>query len=233
MSGFLDYFLGAIGGSAVTLGAIAFFAKQFMAIQVSRVIESHKAELKERAEALKTELSIYAHEQTVGLSRIDAQRSDAILAVWHLLGEWQESFIRITAPNKQLDKAPARAILKYNAWAKEMLVHADHLGREVRDRAILFDETSYDVIADYGKAISIASADFYAFAFEYVDLGTIDEATLLKRIGDGRADLHKQAEESFEELRLALLRQFRMLMSAERESPAQLVAGRAIGAVKR
>jgi hypothetical protein len=216
-TGLIEYFLGAIGGATVALGAAAFLAKRFMDIQVSRAIESHKAALKERVEALKTELSIYAHEQTVGLSRIDAQRSDAILAIWHLLGEWQESFIKITAPNKELEKVPLRAVRKYEIWAKEMLSHADKLSRESRDRAILFDQESYDVIANYGRAISIASADFCAFAFEYVDLGTIDETALLKRIGDGRADLHKQAKDSFEALRLALLKQFRLLLSAEKK----------------
>jgi hypothetical protein len=96
VSAFLEYFLGAIGGAVVALGVVASLFNRFMDIQVSRAIESHKAELTERTEALKTELSIYAHEQTVGLSRIDAQRSESIRTIWKTLVEWHETFLKIT-----------------------------------------------------------------------------------------------------------------------------------------
>ena len=89
------------------------------------------------------------------------------------------------------------------------------MSRAVRDRAILFDDDSYKVIADCGQAIGIASADFYSDAFLNNEDG-IDEAELLKQIGSARREAERRATDSIDGLRSALLRQFRVLMSADR-----------------
>src|SRR5258707_5450559 len=123
MSTFVELFLSAIGGGAVALVIAAYLARRFMEIQVAKAIENHKAGLTQRTEALKTELSIYAHEQTVGLSRIDAQRSDAILTVWKRLGEWHDSFIKLTLPHPPVDRNPEVAVRQYEGWSRAMLEH--------------------------------------------------------------------------------------------------------------
>ena len=94
----LEVFLTAFGGTAAALLVAAYLGRSFIQLQVSRAIEKYKAELQQKSEVLKTELSIYAHEQNVGLSRIDEQRSQAIQEIYGLAMKWHELFLQIAQP---------------------------------------------------------------------------------------------------------------------------------------
>ena len=74
----LELIFTAIGGAGVALGAAAWLSQKWLTHRLSKELETHKTQLTQKSEVLKTELSIYAHEQSVGLSRIDAQRSLAV-----------------------------------------------------------------------------------------------------------------------------------------------------------
>ena len=214
----LNLTLSAIGGAAIALSAAAWLFRTWLSYRLSVELETHKAQLVQKSEVLKTEMSIYAHEQNVGLSRIDAQRSEAILAIWAVLGRWDDVFLNITAPNQSRDFQDFRwAVEKYQEWARQLMQISDALSVEVRNRAILVDQATYEVIARCGKAIAEVTADFYASSFGGVDLRTANDLSqITERVQHARANLRTAATKNIEEFRNALVYEFRVLMKAEK-----------------
>jgi hypothetical protein len=215
----LDLILTAAGGGIAALAAAAWLFRKLLAHRLSIELEAHKAQLAQKSEVLKTELSIYAHEQNVGLSRIDAQRSDAILSIWAVLSEWDDVFIEITAPNQRLNQDISRALPKYQEWARKLMTISERLSIEVRNRAILVDQATYEVIARCGRAITDVTTGFYDASFEGVDLqATNDLASLFSRVQYAREDLRIAAATNVKEFRNALVYEFRVLMKAEKKA---------------
>lgn len=216
MANWLDLILSAFGGAVFALGAVGWLFRQLLAHRLSTAMEMHKAQLVQKSEVLKTELSIYAHEQNVGLSRIDVQRSEAILAIWAVLNEWDDVFIALTAPNQKLALDLSRSLPKYQGWARTLMGISEKLSVEVRNRAILVDQETYAVIARCGMAISNVTTDFYAASFEGVDLNSVNDAALLfATVQKARENLRASATSSVQDFRSALVHSFRVLMKAE------------------
>lgn len=212
----IDLIVSAFGGAVVALGAAGWLLRQWLTHRLSIEIETHKAQLVQRSEVLKAELSIYAHEQNVGLSRIDAQRSEAILAIWAILSEWNEVFIALIAPNQSLNQDLSRALPKYQEWAKKLMSISDALSIEVRNRAILVDQATYAAIAHCGQAISDVTTDFYAASFEGVNLNGVKEIVpIFERVQSARENLRASAATNVNDFRSALVHAFRALMNAE------------------
>lgn len=212
-----ELILSALGGGAAALAAAAWLFRKWLAHRLSLELETHKAQLVQKSEVLKTELSIYAHEQNVGISRIDAQRSEAILAIWTVLAEWNEVFVDLTAPNQKLNQDLFRALLKYQEWAKKLITVSNTLSVEVRNSAILVDETTYEVIARCVLAVSDVTTDFYAASFEGVTLTAVqDTASLFECVQLARDNLRTSAATNVQEFRSALVHEFRVLMKAEK-----------------
>ncbi|MEJ1958175.1 MAG: hypothetical protein WDM70_00875 [Nitrosomonadales bacterium] len=213
----IELILSAFGGATVALGAAGWLFRQWLTHRLSIEIETHKAQLVQKSEVLKTELSIYAHEQNVGLSRIDAQRSEAILSIWAVLNEWHDVFIVLIAPNQRLNQDLSRALPKYHERAKRLMDISNTLSIEVRNRAIIVDQATYEVIARCGKAITDVTTDFYAASFEGVDLNTAkDIASLFARVQQARENLQASAATNVQDFRSALVYEFRVLMKAEK-----------------
>lgn len=217
--------ISAIGGAGVALAIAAFLGRQWLRLQIDKALEAYKASLAQRAEVLKTELSIYAHEQNVGLTRIDAQRSEAILSLWAILSHWEEAFLDLTAPNGKLEADALEAIHRYLGWAQELMRLSDKLSVEVRNREILFDEVAYSTIARYGLAVSTVTNDFYAQSYEGIDISRIGDVNgFLARVREARDRLRESARNTVTELRRALSNEFRVLMRAS-TATANRVAG--------
>lgn len=213
---FVNMLISALGGGTVALAVAGYLGRQWLRQQLSKSLETYKAELTEKTEVLKTELSIYAHEQNVGLSRIDVQRSDAILAIWKILGEWQEHFISITAPNQRLEQNAHNAIDFYRGHSQELMRSQQSLSREVRNRTLFFDEETYAAIARCGLAISQVTTNYYAASYENFNPQTEQEVTAhLPVVQRARRALYDSARNSVDELRSALVKEFRRLMKAE------------------
>jgi len=213
----LEVFLTAFGGTATALLVAAYLARSFIKLQVSRAIEKYKAELQQRSEVLKTELSIYAHEQNVGLSRIDEQRSRAIQEIYGLAMKWHDLFLEIVQPNAP-KKLPSDLQLKrYLNLAQNTVKVAEDLSVKARDTAIFFEQDSYEIIARFGMAAMDLSCAFYDSTFGKVDMSkdpNYDE--LFPMIEKERAVLRDAPKEDFGKLQSTLLTEFRRLMKAER-----------------
>jgi len=117
-----------------------------------------------------------------------------------------------------------RAIQRYQEWARNLMTLSDKLSIEVRNRAIFFQQVSYEPIAKYGMAVSEITNDFYAATFEGVDLATVkDPKALLATVQRERERLRDTAKGKVGDLRGALVHEFRILMKAEKASANPLM----------
>ena len=220
----LDVFLTALGGTAVALLVAAYLGRSFIQIQVSRANEKYKAELQQKSEVLKTELSIYAHEQNVGLSRIDEQRSQAIQAIYGLAMKWNDLYLEIVQPNAPKSLTSELQLRRYLNLAQNTVKVAEDLSVKVRDTAIFFQQESYEIIARFGMAAMDLSCAFYDSTFGKVDMSldpNYDE--LFPMIEKERTKLREAPKEDFGKLQSMLVTEFRRLMKAERQG--QLTTG--------
>jgi hypothetical protein len=215
----IETLLSGLGGGVVALAGAAWLTKKWISQRLKSEIETHKSQLVQKSEVLKTELSIYAHEQNVGLSRIDAQQSESILSIWKLLTEWHEVFLSITAPNRNLVEDFPNTVSRYNIWSRTLMDTSNKLSIEVRNRAIFFNPTAYETIARCGGSITEVTNRYYADTFEGINRGLgaePDYEALISQIDVAREQLREASEESINELRDALSTEFRILMRAEK-----------------
>jgi hypothetical protein len=211
----LEIIISAAGGAGIALSAAAWLFRTWITQRFSIELEERKGQLTQKTEVLKTELSIYAHEQSVGLSRIDAQRSEALLAIWAVVTQWHDVFLDLTAPNERLGLDVPTALEKYQEWARSLMTLSDKLSIEVRNRTILLSKPTFEVIAKCGAAISDVTNDFYAASFEAVNLEEPDDKnSLFDRVQHARHALRAAAVSNVNELRDALVVEFRRVMKA-------------------
>lgn len=231
-------FVSAFGGTGAMLAIAWFLFRRFVDLQVSRVIEDHKANLEQRSAALKTELSIYAHEQNVGLSRLDEQRSQAIQALYGLTTKWYELFLELTQPNEPRFPNPQAKLQRYYNLSTSLAKTAEDLSVKTRDTAIFFQQESYEVIYKCGSAAMDISCDYYDATFGKVDMSkepNYDE--LFPMLEAERTKLREALQRDFRQLQQLLVHEFRVLMKAERQgrltaarTPTRAEAARAGGA---
>jgi hypothetical protein len=212
-----EVFLSAFGGSAATLVVAAYLGRRFLDIQVVRAIEKYKAELEQKSSILKTELSIYAHEQNVGISRIDQQRSDAIRSIYGLAMRWHEILLEITKPNEPRMAIGSQAE-RYRGHAKALVKAAEEISVTTRDYAIFFQQSSYEVVSRFGMAAMDLSCAFYDRTFGSLpnQEGGHDKE-LMALIQRERKTLTEESRGGFEAARSLLIQEFRILMKAERD----------------
>lgn len=214
---FIEGLLSAFGGAAVALAVAAYLGRRFLDIQVSRVTEKYKADLEQKSAILKTELSIYAHEQNVGISRLDQQRSDAIRAIFGLVTKWHEVYLEIIKPNEP-NIPPESQAKRYCDLSKALVKVAEEISVVSRDSAIYFQETSYEIIGRFGMAAMELSCAFYDNTFGKLDClegsNSVDE--LLRLIAQERNILAEKSMDGFEQASTLLIHEFRLLMKAER-----------------
>ncbi len=212
----IEVFLTAFGGTTVALAIAAFLGKSLIGLQVSRAIEKYKSELEQRSAALKTELSIYAHEQQVGLSRIDEQRSKAIQAIYNLITQWHDAFLDITAPNDNFDITPEHEFNKFYGLSERIAKLSDKLSLSIRNHAIYFDEETYNTISNYGATLTDLGLQYYSDTFENLDIANNpDYAVIATTVRSARSKLFEGAKGNVDELRSTLLSEFRRLMKSE------------------
>ncbi len=215
-------FLGeVIAASVVSLPIVGYLAKKFIEHRLDVELETHKSQLIQKTEVLKTQLSIYANEQNVGLSRIDAQRTDAIQEIWGVLTKWDDVFVEITAPNRNLHKDARNALAAYQVWGQKLVKIAEELSVMVRNKAILVSQDTYSTINNCGKSILHVSCNFYAESFEGVDFNAetstqVGLQLLFDKVQDARDELKNDTGAYVSDFRKALVHEFRVIMKAEK-----------------
>lgn len=212
----LSVFFTAFGGTAVALVVVAYLGRSLINLQVLRAIEKYKEELQQKSAVLKAELSIYAHEQSIGLSRLDGERSQAIKEIYAVANKWQETFLEITKPN-QPTMLPEFLRERYRLLAKDLVTVSEELSVRCRDNAIFFQPESYNIIARFGRGAMELSCSFYDQTFGKFDMSKDPKfEELSKSIERQRTVLSDAPKEDFGKLQALLLDEFRRLMKAIR-----------------
>jgi len=213
----LEAVISVLGGAAGILVIAAFLGRRFIDLQVERAIEKYKTELQQKSEILKAELSIYAHEQNVGLSRLDGQRSNAIQVIYAVAIKWQELFLEITQPTPPRGLPPELQVKRYLNLAQRLVRAAEELSVKSQQNALFFPDESYGIIARFGIAAMDLGCAFYDSTFGKVDVSKdLDHKVLLPMIEKERATLRAAPTEDFGKLQKMLVVEFRRLMKAER-----------------
>ena len=213
----------AFPSGAVSGLVVAALFRYFMDIQVKKVVAKYEAALTDHTEALKTDLSIHAHETTIGLTRLEELRAKAIQEIYTLIIAWQELFLEITQPNLPQRANDERQLLQLVNWSQNLVKESEKLSIKVRDSALFFDEQSYQVIAKYGKLTTDLSIDFYDTTFGAWDKSKEpDYPALFKSFDTERVKLRENAKGEYDKAQKTLVVEFRKLVKAER---TQKVAG--------
>lgn len=203
---------GAISGLVV-----AALLRYFMDTQVKKVVAKYEATLRDRTEVLKTDLSIHAHETTIGLTRLEELRAKAIQEIYTLIISWQELFLEITQPNLPQRANDERQLLQLVNWSQNLVKESQRLSIKVRDSALFFDEQSYQVIARHGKLMTDLSIDFYDATFGNWDKSKEpDYPALFKSFDTQRVVLREKAKGEYDKAQKTLVIEFRKLMKAEK-----------------
>lgn len=217
----LAYFWSAIGGASVALAAAWFLSKKFISLQVKKALQKYQFELDQKSAALKTELSIYAHEQSVGLTRLDAQRSEAIIEIYALIMHWHEVYLEIFKPVENSFKTPVHKKQQYYNWSKDLVEIADEISKVVTKHAIYFEQASYEKLVKFGQEATNLSCDIYDETFGKVDISTEVDTPRLFQLLDSVRAAKQNLPPALVESRSILISEFRKLMSAEKMSRGQ------------
>jgi len=212
------------GSTAAALTVTGILAKLLIEKQFKRSFENFRSKLEAKSASLKTELSIYAHEQNVGLSRIDDQRSKAIQAIYNLITQWQDAFLTITSSDDNFDITPEHEYSKFYDLAEKIAKLSEKLSISIRNHAIYFDEKTFNKISKYGSTLTEIGLNFYSQTFEDLDIAsTPDYSEVAKLVREAKNNLLKSAKGDVEILRDTLLYQFRLLMKSDKNSTNNLI----------
>ena len=212
----LAYLFSAIGGAGIALAAAWYLSKEFISLQIKKALQKYQFELDQRSAALKAELSIYAHEQSVGLTRLDAQRSEAIKEIYALIMQWHEVYMEIFKPVENNYKTPVHKKQQYYNSSKSLVEIADEISKVVTRHAIYFEQSSYEKLARFGQEATNLSCDIYDETFGKEDISTEVDTPRLFQLLDGVRAAKKNLPSTLVESRSILILEFRKLMNAEK-----------------
>jgi uncharacterized protein (DUF2164 family) len=172
----LDWILPAFVGSGAAIVILMFLSKRLISQQLNKGMEEFKAQLTEKTEALKHNLSIYAHERNVQATRVDSQKAKAIQSVYRsivVLLKYADRFSNdapdpIPASEVALeeyvghDSQKASEYTFYKESAELIRSSSLNLSDTLLDNAIFVDFNTY-------KMISNMQSRFLSLSSEYLD----------------------------------------------------------------
>jgi len=196
----------SLGGGALLVAA---FSSWLGKVWASRILEKDRAKYQSEIEILKSELNKKIHEHNVAVSRIDAQRAEAIQKLYIILIEWFEAALEIRAPNTLHEEDHEVAIGIYQQWAKALRATSEKLEKLSMLFAILLQPDTYEKIAKCGHSASMLSIGFCDAAFNTTET---DPQKILESIEAARKKLEDEYQTDFEPARSALVDEFRNIM---------------------
>ena len=148
--------LGAGGLSAYAL--LKFLGTSFIQHQLDKSLKTHDAHLTQKTESLKTELSIYAHEQSVALSRIDAQGAQAIHNIYSALRAWVSPATQLINGSPLRGATDEAHLAFYSSQCEAAHNAAQAFLKVLSDHAIYLDSELYETLAALGGECGLGVA---------------------------------------------------------------------------
>lgn len=194
------------GGAAIVFAFSTWLGK----VWAERILEKDRAKYQREIELIKGDLNKKIHEHNVAVSRIDAQRADAVQQLYAQLLNSYEVVLNIIAPNNFIDHDAFAALPQYQAWASEFREETEKLEKLSTQMAIYLGEDTYMILARCSGAISMLSIDFCNVVFG-VDTDEPLEHVMAKVIA-GKETLKGDFDIEFKPAKDTLLTEFRTIM---------------------
>lgn len=154
-----DVLISLAGGGITAYLVLQFLGKSFVRHQLEKSLHTFDAALARRTESLKTELSMYAHEQNVAVSRLDSQRAKAIQDVYSALRAWTEPASIVAAGSPLRNEDNEIEIDFYLTRAEEAHTAGKALADALANNAIYFEIELYERLAALvAKSIHMVAA---------------------------------------------------------------------------
>ena len=209
-----SFFIGGGAGLAIA----AFVSKRLVEQTLTTRMERNKAELTQRTEALKTEMSIYAHEHTVALTRVDAQRAQAIERVYAAMCAWTTPAIALVTGTPLAD--PDEGDVWKHSCQKAESAHdaGQHLSAVLVEHAIYLDAATYEKLATTTAQSTRMIAEFLRIIRQAQAYGQEEETA--PELETERLKLATQFQQKITPLHQDVVGEFRRLLGVERAREA-------------
>jgi hypothetical protein len=209
-----QYLVGAFGGVATLLILLAFFGRTLLSQLLRKELKRYESELNAKTDILKTQLSIYAHEQTVALSRIDTQRAEAIRQVFSSIAKWNKVISTIKSPDLYLI-ATTGIDSYFNDLKKKLFESIEHLADTMLENAIFFSSETYDRIANVYRLLLLYSHEIDINISEAFHSGKITDDEIIDIIHESISKCSTIHTTKIDPIRGQLVDEFRKLMGAQ------------------
>ncbi len=215
-----DYFVsyaipGLVGGGFAWL-IFAFLGQKFIEQRLAKDIKRFENQLSQKTEALKIQLSIYAHEQNIVATRIDGQRADAIKLVYNAISAWKIPTEKLIGECPMLDQDPEFEQTEwgyYLDWASKSKEAGRNLIGVLEGQAIYFDEDLYNKLLTGIKSIS----DAVETIANHIDVGLtvgVDFEDLVPDVMKLRKELVQVYIDKFLPLFQEIITDFRLVLGS-------------------
>lgn len=162
---FYDVFV-FLSGAVFSLPLIIFLSKKSVNYWLGKLIESHKQRLSSETERLKADLSIYAHEKNIRISRSDQQMSKAIADLYSVIVLLMKPTIKFINDN------PDVVTLDEVLYEKEQRDHCIRDEEELRvEKDFFYFNSQAELIRSESKNVHDKLIDVAIF----VDVDTFDK----------------------------------------------------------
>jgi len=202
-------------GTGAGLAIVAFLARRIVDYNLERSADRFRAELAERTEALKVELGIRAHEYAVALSRVDAQRSEAINRIHAALRSWVKPTARIVAGCPIVNASTLDQLNYFRERAEEAHAAAMSLVDAVADNSLYLPGEIYEQVVDTVGRSTHASAAFLR-VLRQAEAQQLEPTISLRDVAEARQRLAAIFHDELQPLHQDITAAFRkLLMTAE------------------
>lgn len=208
----INMIFAALGGTGAGLVIAGFLGKKLISHELEKSRLLYEKELAAKAQVLKNDLSIFAHEQMVGISRIDAQRADAIKSVYSVIAKWAYAISEINYP-KQTDFSLREITEAYFTESLAKVDCANEMAFEVLiENGIYFSSSTYNQITDVLKLALIYSIEVKKiFARSIHAEGEI----IWDRVNEELQKEKVKFEAAYDPIRGSLVEEFRRIIRAQ------------------
>lgn len=216
-----DILLPLVSGGAAGWALIHFFGQRLVDHRLAKDLERYRGELKENSEVLKSQLSIYAHEQTVAISRVDSQRSEAIHKIYRCMRDIVNPVTNIAVGTPIVNGTASQSAEFYLKNAEAAHAACGVLAHTMSDLAIYFDNDTYKTIANFAKVSMDAAAIYLQPLRPLVAMGHSSEQ-ILEVAEVGRASLQEKFQTEITPVMKSLTATFRAHLGIERVQRTEL-----------
>lgn len=162
-----------VGGAAGGFLIAQYLSKKLVEQALSKDLERFKAEMSQRTEALKSEMSIYAHERGISRARIDGQRSTAVSAVYAALISWVREVRTLVRGSDALEPNDEDEVAHALPRARKARAASSVLQEVLETNAIYFDTATYEELDEVRREAHRLVADLLDNA-ESADIQGVD-----------------------------------------------------------